>query len=226
VRRTIGQMQVQSIGSLADEQSFARQTDAGRGWITQIGEEHAFPESPARHGLDVLHVKDSLREALVKHAGLYFERDLRRLEAILELSQGGERSGRKIDTVAKSEQPCSHHEDRDHTQKGPYADAAGAHGGDFAVGGEAAESDEDADKYAHRNGVSKCDGDGKEKYFCNTRQWRTIADYQFEDVAEVAGKKNECENRRADQGVGDDFAQNVAGEDAHPQGWWLFASLA
>jgi hypothetical protein len=26
--------------------------------------------------------------------------------------------------------------------------------------------------------------------------------------------------------VGDDFAQNVAGEDAHPQGWLLFASLA
>jgi hypothetical protein len=45
-------------------------------------------------------------------------------------------------------------------------------------------------------------------------------------VAQVAREKNESENRRADQGVGDDFSQNVAGEDAHPQGWWLIRSLA
>ncbi len=96
---------------MADKQAFARQADAGRGWIAQIGEEHAFPEGSAGHGLDVLHVEDSLRESLVEHAGLDFERNLRRLEAVLELSQGGERTRREIDAVAESEQPGYQHED-------------------------------------------------------------------------------------------------------------------
>ena len=88
--RTLGKMQVQSIGPLADEQAFARQADAGRGWVAQIGEKHAFPEGSAGHGFDVLHIEDDLRESLVEHAGLDFERNLRRLEAVLKLSEGGE----------------------------------------------------------------------------------------------------------------------------------------
>ncbi len=43
--------------------------------------------------------------------------------------------------------------------------------------------------------------------------------YGIENVSEVAGEKNERENSGADQGVGDDFSQDVAGEDAHPQRW-------
>ena len=110
VSGTVGEMQVQRIGPLADEQALARQSDARRGRVRQIGEEHAFPERSARHGLDVLHVEDDLREALVKHSGLDFERSLRRLEVVLELSQGGKRARRKIDAVSESEQPGHHHE--------------------------------------------------------------------------------------------------------------------
>ena len=59
-------------------------------------------------------------------------------------------------------------------------------------------------------------GTVKKKIFGNARQRGAVADDQFENAAEIAGEKNESENRRADQGVGDDFSQNVAGEDAHP----------
>jgi hypothetical protein len=111
------------------------------------------------------------------------------------------------------------HENRDDAQEGPYAQAAGAHGGDFAVGSETAESDEDADQHAHGNGVGERDRDGEEKDFRNAGQRGAVADDQFEDASEVAGEQDESENGRADQRVGDDFSQNVAGEDAHPQGW-------
>src|SRR5208337_1451384 len=103
---------------------------------------------------------------------------------------------------------------------GPYAQAAGAHGGDFAVRGQTAESDEDADKHAHGNGVGERAWDGEKKHLCYAGQWGAVAHHQFEDKVESAGEKNKSENRRANQGVGDDFSQYVAGEDAHPQGWW------
>src|ERR1700738_4945355 len=105
MRGNVGEVQVQSIGPLANEQAVARQADARRGRVTQIGEEHAFPEGSAGHCFDVLHVEDSLWKALIKHAGLDFERNLRGLKAALELTQGGERARRKIDAVAESQQP-------------------------------------------------------------------------------------------------------------------------
>ena len=219
VRGTVDEMQVQSVGPLADEHAFARQADAGRGGVRQIGEEDAFPQRSAGHGLDVLHVKNDLGEAFVKHARLDFERGLGRFQVALELSQSFERAGREIDAVAESEQPGQHHENRNHAQEGPHPQAAGAHGGDFAVRGQTAESDEDADQHAHGNGVGKRDRHGKEKDFGYARQRSAVADHEFEDASEIAGEKDKSENRRADQGVGDDFSQDVAGEDAHPQGW-------
>ena len=111
VSGTVGEVQVQSLGPLADEQAFARQADAWCGGVRQIGKKHAFPDGSAGHGLDVLHVQDDLRKPFVKHAGLDLERSLRRLERVLELSQSGERAGREVDAVTESEQPRHHHKD-------------------------------------------------------------------------------------------------------------------
>ncbi len=69
--------------------------------------------------------------------------------------------------------------------------SAGAHGGDFAIGGETAESDEDADQHTHGNGVGEGDRDGEEEDLRDAGQRGAVADYQFEDAAEVAGEKNE-----------------------------------
>ena len=66
----------------------------------------------------------------------------------------------------------------------------------------------------------------KKKTSATLGQRGAVADDEFEDASEVASEENESENRRADQGVGDDFSQNVAREDAHPQSVDPIASLA
>ncbi len=45
-----------------------------------------------------------------------------------------------------------------------------------------------------------------------------VADDELEDVAEVAHEEHEGEERAAEQGVRGDFAEDVAGEDAHAGG--------
>src|SRR6202795_132590 len=119
---------------------------------------------------------------------------------------------RHVHAVAESKQPGHHHKNGDYAEESPHAEATGSHGGDFAVGGQAAESDEDADKHAHRNGVGERNGNGKEKDLRHAWQRSAVADHKFEYVSEIAGEKDEGENRRANQGVGDNFSQNVARE--------------
>jgi len=151
---------------------------------------------------------------------LNFERRLRRLQTILQLVEQGERSRSQINAVTEREQPGHDDEDRDDAEEGPYAQSAGTHGRDFAVGGEAAQSNEDADEDAHGNGVGERHGHGEEKDFSDARQGSAIANDKFEDAPEVASEKDKSKNAGADERVGDDFSQNVAGEDAHPQGRW------
>ncbi len=54
-------------------------------------------------------------------------------------------------------------------------------------------------------------------------QWSAVADYQFEDLSELAGEDDEGENRGAQDGVRGDFAENVAGENAHGADRWRIA---
>src|ERR1700688_1318599 len=124
---------------------------------------------------------------------------------------------RHIDAVAESEQPSHHHEDGDAAEKSPHAEAARTHGGNFAIRGKAAKSDEDANQHSHRNGVGERYRNSIEKDLRHARQRSAVADHKFEYAAEITGEKDKGENRRADQGVGDNFSQNVAREDAHPQ---------
>ena len=127
-----------------------------------------------------------------------------------------EGTGSEIDAVAEREEPGHDDENRNDAEEGPDAEAAGAHGGDFAVGGEAAEADEDSDQHAHRNGVSEGDGDGIEEDFGDAGERGAVADDEFENAAEIAGEKNESKDGGADERVGDDFSQDIAGEDADP----------
>ena len=164
-----------------------------------------------------LHIKDELGKSLIKHARLNFERGLRRLQVVFKLCERGERARREINAVAQRQQPRHQHKDRDHAQERPDAQSAGAHRSNFAVGSQTTKSDKNANQHAHWNRVSERDRNGEEKNFGNARQRRAVADDEFEDAAEIAGEKNKSENCRADQGVGDDFSQDVARKDAHPQ---------
>ncbi len=128
----------------------------------------------------------------------------------------GEGAGSDIHAIGEREQPCDHNKNRDDAEKAPDAEAAGAHGGDFAIGGEAAEANEDADEDAHGDGVGERDRDGEEEDLGDAGERGAVADDEFENASEIAREKNEREDGCANERVGDDFSQDVASEDADP----------
>ena len=54
------------------------------------------------------------------------------------MSESGLGPGSDIEAVDQREEPGGQNENRDDAEEGPDPDAAGAHGRDFAVSGEAA----------------------------------------------------------------------------------------
>ena len=123
--------------------------------------------------------------------------------------------GRQHNAVQQAQAPGCNGKDGDGADEHGHAHAAGADGGDFAVGSQTAQSDEDADEHAH----GQRDGEGRrqgiEKDFGNTGQWRAVADDELQQPSQVAHKDNEGEQRHAQQGVRGDFLQDVTGQDAH-----------
>ena len=128
------------------------------------------------------------------------------------VARGG---GREVERVDQSEGERGEGEDGDDADEGEGADAAGAHGGDLGVGGQAAEAEQNAGQ--HRRGDG--DGEGVGQHVGEDAQHIAergrVAHHQIEDLADVAHEQHEGEEHPAEQSVGDDFAKDVAGEDAH-----------
>ena len=165
--------------------------------------------------LHVLHVEHDFGKSFIEDARLHFERNLRAFKPVFEASEGSLRLGRNIHTIYQSQQPGGDDENRKYPEEAPHAHAAGAHGGDFAVGGEAAEADQDSDQHAHGQRVSERQRDGEGENFSDAGQRSAGADHQFENLAQIAGEQDEGEDGDADEGVRRHFAQNVAGENPH-----------
>src|SRR6266496_3014309 len=163
-------MQVQAVLALADDNGFAGQ---GNLWIRSVGEvrhEDALPNSGALGGLHVLHVKNFLGKSFIKDSRLDLKRNLRTLEAFFEMSKSGLRARRDVEAIDKRSDPRHEDKGRECAEKGPHAHAAGAHGSDLAVGGEAAETDKDSDQHAHGEGVGEGERNGEEEDFRDTGQ--------------------------------------------------------
>jgi len=169
------QMQVQCVGPLADQDALARQRDAGGRRLAQVRKEHTFPQRGARHGFHVLHVEHGFGEAFIENAGLNLERGLRALEPVLQIAERCQGTRRQIDAVDQGEHPRHDHEDRDHPQERPDAQAAGAHGRNFAVRGQTAQPNQDSDQHPHGNGVGQGHGNTVEEDLGDAGQRGTVA---------------------------------------------------
>ena len=186
--RAIGQVQMECLRAFADQDSLAGKRDSrGRGHAG-VGDEDPLPDGRALGRFDVLNVEHESGEAFVENARLNFERDLRGLQAVLQVNHGGLGLGSEIDSVGQGEKPGRYGEDRYDAEEAPDADAAGSHGGDFAVGGEAAEADQNAYQHARRNADGERYRNDEEEDFGNTRQRSAVANYQFEDLSKVASE--------------------------------------
>ena len=131
---------------------------------------------------------------------------MRTFEAVFEVAERGLGAGCDVEAVDHRQEPGGEDEEGERAEEAPDAHAAGAHGGDFAVGGEAAEADEDADQHAHGQRVGERERDGEEENFGDAGQRGAGADYEFENAAEVASEQDEGEDGHADQRVGRHFA--------------------
>src|SRR6476660_8792167 len=149
VFRTVDQVEMKTVEPLANDDSFFGQGNSRIGGIGEIGHEDALPDGGSLCALDVLDVDHDLGKSFIENARLNFERDLRALQAVFEMAERSLRPGSDIHTVDQSEKPCANDENREDPEETPYAHAAGAHGCDFAVGGETAQADQDSDQNAH-----------------------------------------------------------------------------
>ena len=215
MRGSVGQVQVQHLRPFADQDALPGQGNARRGRVADVRDENAPPDGGALRGFHVLHVKHKLGKALVENSRLDFERRLRALEPVLQPAQGGLRGGREIHRVEHRQGPGGHGKNGNHSQEGPHSDAAGPHGGDFAVRGQAAEADQNSHQHTHGNGVGKSHRQGIEENLQHAGQGRTVAHHQVENVSQVPGEQHKCEHRNADGGVRDHFTQDVAGQNPH-----------
>ncbi len=123
--------------------------------------------------------------------------------------------GRDVERVEEAAYPADHREQADDAEKGGDTDAAGAHGGDLAVGGEAAEAQQDADEHGHRQHQRE---EVRHEVAEQPEQveWRgDAADEEFQERQKVPHQQDEREQQAAQEGVADDLAEDVAGEYAH-----------
>ena len=174
-----------------------------------------MPSRSARAGPDILHVEHVVLEVFVKDARLNLKRGLLILERIFQPQQGCGRFGSDVERDRQRDSPAENGDDRDHADKEPDADAHRPHGGDLAVGGEAAEAEQHPDEHGHGNGQDQHVGKHEQENFGHGAQRGAVARCHFQQLANVLHEQNESEERTPEKGMGEDFIPDIAGKNAH-----------
>ena len=175
MRGAIDQVEVQAGRSFAHQDALFGLPDTRGTGRRDVGEEHAFPNRGALTAFHVVHVENNFREAFVKDSGLDFERCLRAFEPVLQASESGLGSGGQVDAVGERNQPRARHENGKDAEEVPDANAARAHRRDFAIGGQAAQADENADQHACRDRNGESDGQSQRHHFEHAGERRAVA---------------------------------------------------
>src|ERR1700733_4816184 len=206
---------MKAILALGNEDTFASQGDGGIRGIGDIGEKHALPNRAALGTVHILHVKHILRKSFIENSRLDLIRNLRSFELIFEVSQRSERPWRQIKSVAQSQKPSAHDKNRQPPAKVPHPHPTGSHGGNFAIGGQPTQSDQNSHQHTHGNGVGESEGDSVKENLGYAGQRGAGPHDQFQNSSQAARKQNEGEYGGADEGVRGYFTEYVAGENPH-----------
>ena len=185
---------MQAILALGYENAFPGQRDPRIRTIRDIGEKYSVPNCATLSAVHVLHVKHNLRKAFIKYAGLHFKRNLRALKLFLQVPQRRQRPRSYVKRIPQSEQPGGGDKNRQHAAKAPHPHAAGTHGGDFAVGGQAAQPDQDSHQHAHGQGVGQRKGNSEREDFGDAGKRSAVPHHSFQNPRELAHKDDEGEH--------------------------------
>src|ERR1700733_9325577 len=151
---------VGGVGCSVDDDSLGGGGDVGVGGLGEVGEEDVMPEGGSGGGGGVLDIEDAVLELFVEDSRLDFEGGLRGREGFADRDETGGGAGREVEGVEEAEGESDGGDDGDDADEVDGSHAGGAHGGNFAVGGEAGESEEDADENGHGDGDVECGRDG------------------------------------------------------------------
>src|SRR5215467_3245291 len=117
-------MQMQCIATLADENSPLCERNSWGGGIADVCKKNTFPDRGSLSALDVMNVQHHFWETFVKHAGLDLKRNLGAFQLVLKPNQRLLRTGREVNAVSQSQNPCGNKKDRENTKEMPDTNAA------------------------------------------------------------------------------------------------------
>jgi len=156
-----------------------------------------------------------VRKVFVEDARLDLVGDLRGEQAGFDLAEGAQAERREPERHEQGEGGAENGEDADWKQDAFAADAQGGEGDDFAVHGHAAEAEEDADEHGHGEGEDEDAGENGEEKFEDLRAGAGVADEELHKTNEFGYEEDEGEDQESEERVTEDFADNIAIEDAH-----------
>ena len=216
VLAAVGQVEAEGLGGAGEHGGFVGSDDVGGCGLGEVGDEDVAPDGGAiGAGDDVLCVEDVVFEVFVEDAGLDGDGGLAGLGGVFVVDKGLGGAGSDEEGVGEAEDPERDGEDADDADEGEDAEAGGAHGGDFAVGCEAAEAKQDADEHGHGDGEGQKARQEIADEAKDVEGGGDAADRELHEREQVAHEQNEGEEHAAEQGVAGDFAEDVASEDAH-----------
>ena len=188
---------------------------AGLAFRSGLEKENAVPVGAA--GGDIVDIENHVGKPLVEDARLYLERNLRSDEAGFDVAEGAEAARGEDYGHEKGENRTGNGEKADGEEDAFAADAEGSEGDDFAIHGHSAETEEDADEHGHGNGENEDAGNDAEEKSEDLRAGARVADEKFHEADQLGDEENESEDEEAKKCVANDFANNVAIEDAHDE---------
>jgi len=178
-----------------------------------VGEKHAVPAGAT--GGNVVDVENGMREMLVKDARLNEIGDLRSNQRGFGVAASAEGSGSKPEGHEKGEAGAEKRKEADGNEDAAAGDAKGSEGDDFGVHGHATEPEKDADENGHGNGEDENTGNDAEEEGEYLGARTGMADKNLHEANELGDEEDKGEDDETEECVTDDFAGDVAVENAH-----------
>ena len=213
VAAAVGELEAEGLVGTGEDGGFVGGDDVGGGGLGEVGDEDVTPDGGAvGAGDDVLCVEDVVLEVFVEDARLNFDGGLAGLGGVFVVEKGLGGAGSEIERVGQAGDPEEEGEEADDADEGEDAQAGGAHGGDFAVGCQAAEAEQDADQDGHGNGEGEEAGQQVGDEAKDVEGAGDAAHRELHEREQIAHEENEGEEHAAEQSVAGDFAEDVASE--------------
>ncbi len=170
---------------------------------------------PAAVGRNLAHVEHRVREVGKKLAGPDLALGAVGDDAKGDLAERLIGVGDGLDHHPGRGRRGERRQQQDRAEQPQRTDAAGHHDDDLAVGGEAAEGDQDGDEQGHRNGQPELRGNQRQHQPRDNRPGDALGDQDLRLLDEERDDQQEGQNDQRDHEGKQDLPDDVAVDQAH-----------